>query len=112
MIARGEIYYIKGPKKTTGSEQAGSRPGIIVSNNTGNQASTIAEVVYLTGTWKRPLPTHVKIRSCRIPSIALCEQVDTVSQERIGRFMGHVTEEEQAAVDRALRISLGLEEVG
>lgn len=73
MITRGDIYYVKDTESHSGSEQSGSRPGIIVSNDIGNAHAPIVEVVYLTGMRKKELPTHVRIYSAPNISTALCE---------------------------------------
>lgn len=44
---RGEIFFIN-EGESSGSEQGGARPGIIVSNDVGNKHAPIVEVVYLT----------------------------------------------------------------
>lgn len=106
-VSRGEIYYIEGTT-FTGSEVGGNRPAIIVSNNTGNVHSSVVEVVYLTTKPKKPLPTHVQIFSSKVPSAALCEQIVTVSKDRIKDRMGALTEKEMQNLDAALIISLGL----
>lgn len=111
MVTRGDIFYIAGPETHTGCEQKGARPGIIVSNNTGNRHSEVAEVVYMTGKRKKALPTHVKITSAQYESIALCEQITTVSKHRMEKYIGHVSGKEQEQIDQALKISLGLMEV-
>lgn len=110
-MRRGDIYYIRVPLDVIGSEQGGNRPGIVVSNDIGNRHASVVEVVYLTGGYKKKqLPTHVRIQSSPHASTALCEQVYTVHKERLGRCMGHINHMEQAEIDRALRISLGLED--
>lgn len=104
---RGEIYYIQ-PRRKTGSEMRGARPGIIVSNDVGNVHSEVVLVVYMTAKSKAPLPTHVAINSTNIPSLALCEQIETVSKKRIGNYMNSVTPEEMEAVEKALMLSMGI----
>lgn len=106
-IKRGDIYYIDSIY-STGSEQRGGRPAIIVSNDKNNQHSATVEVVYLTTQPKNDLPTHVTIRSSTRESIALCEQVHTVSTDRIGSYKGRISEAEQINIDIALLISLDL----
>lgn len=106
-IRRGDIFYIS-RYPTTGSEQEAGRPGIIVSNEANNLHSTTVEVVYLTTQEKPDLPTHVSIDSAPRPSRALCEQVTTVSVERLGDYIGKLTSLEMARVDTALLISLDL----
>lgn len=108
-VHRGEIYYIENNlvRFTTGSEQQGGRPGIIVSNDKGNEHSETVEVVYLTTQYKKPLPTHVAIMAS-VPSTALCEQVHSVDKSRIKEHLRNCTEEEMKEIDKALLISLGL----
>lgn len=106
-IRRGDIYYIR-ECAHTGSEMCGNRPGIIVSNERNNVYSSTVEVVYLTTQGKKQLPTHVPIQTAKHPSTALCEQVTTVSKERINGYIGRLTLQERLAVDRALAISLEL----
>lgn len=106
---RGQIYYINSRKGVDGSEQQQNRPAVIVSNDTNNLFSGTVEVVYLTTKPKRNLPTHVSISSSPKPSTALCEQVTTVSVNRVHNLLGECTPEEMNAIDRAMIISLGIE---
>lgn len=109
-IRRGFIYYVyRDAKETeTGCEQQSGRPAIIVSNNANNAYSRTVEVVYLTTKEKPDLPTHVTIRSSRKISIALCEQIFTVSIERIGDFIGCCSDAEMDSIDLALACSIGI----
>lgn len=106
-VKRGEIYYVS-KTAVIGSEQEAGRPAIIVSNNAQNDSSTVVEVVYLTTEQKKDLPTHVTIRSAPRQSIALCEQISSVSTTRIGNYIGEVTEREMTQIESALLISLDL----
>lgn len=109
-IKRGQIYWIGRSlyKPTVGCVQHAGRPGIIVSNDANNAYAYTLEVVYLTTAPKKPLPTHCEITSAERPSIALCEQVYTVSDEQIREYIGTCTDEEMAEIDRCLAISLNL----
>lgn len=106
---RGQIYYVN-PRCCgyRGSEQGGGRPAVIVSNDVGNGYSKVVEVVFLTTREKKPLPTHVAIGSARHPSIALCEQIETVDKRRIGRYINEVTEAELSRIEKAILISLDI----
>lgn len=92
-VYRGEIYYIH-ETEGTGSEQTGGRPGIIISNDIGNEHSPVVIIVYLTTQEKKTLPTHVKINTATRPSIALCEQIETIYKGRIGNYIGQITDTE------------------
>lgn len=109
-VYRGEIWFVEYRGGIKGSEQDSGRPAIIVSNDKGNEFSNTVEIVYLTSADKKPLPTHVDVM-CRVPSTALCEQIHSVSKERLMNYTRTLTKEEMQAIDRALMISLGLTEV-
>ena len=108
-IKRGDIYFVH-TYYTQGSEQRSGRPAIVVSNEKCNHFSQVVEVVYLTTRDKPPLPTHVEILSSRKPSTAICEQIISVDKKYVDGYVGHVTDEEMAAIDEALLISLGLDQ--
>lgn len=107
-LMRGEIYYIKN-FPTHGSEQRSGRPAVIVSNNENNAHSEVVEICYLTLKKKNPLPTHIFIDSgpC-INSTVLCEQITSVSVDKIGDYMCRIPEHLEEALDNALGASLAL----
>lgn len=107
-IERGDIFYVYKNAPTYGSEQMAGRPAIIVSNDKNNQSSETVELVYLTTQEKNPLPTHVTIRSTSRLSTALCEQITTVSIERLGDYVGHVSKSEMTNLETAMLVSLDL----
>lgn len=108
-IKRGDIYYIVSNYQEEGSEQRAGRPAIVVSNDMCNQHSRVVEVVYLTTKPKTDLPTHIDIRSSDRPSIALCEQINSVSVDRFGDYVGTCNKYEMDMIDAALLISLGID---
>ena len=71
--------------------------------------SNIKQVVFLTTETKHKLPTHISINSAKYPSTALCEQIFTVSDKRLGKYYGKCTEDEMGKINKALAISIGLE---
>lgn len=107
-IKRGDIWYVS-KDNYTGCEQAAGRPAIIVSNEKNNACAETVEVVYLTTQPKKDLPTHVLIRSSERESTALCEQITTVSVDRLLGYKGHLTPAEMTNVEVAMLISLELE---
>jgi len=107
----GDVFYIR-LGRHVGMEQAAGRPAIIVSNNFGNEHSEIVEVVYLTTRPKVPLPTHVSIAAQQgiKESIALCEQISTVSKVRLSDKLGHLNEETMNRVRSGMMVSLNIPE--
>lgn len=107
-IYRGDIFFVRKDGKTTGVEQEAGRPAVIVSNEKCNQHAHFVEIVYLTTQDKKRLPTHVEVL-CKVPSTALCEQIFSVSKDRLGEYIRCCTNAEMDAIDEALMISLDLD---
>ena len=107
-IRKGDIFYIYSAEQV-GSEIAGCRPAIVVSNDMCNRFSPVVEVVYLTTRErKHRLPTHVYIESAPRRSTDLCEQITSVSISRFGNYAGRISEYEMFKVNRAMLVSLGM----
>jgi mRNA interferase MazF len=110
IVNRGDIYYAD-LSPVIGSEQGGLRPVLIVQNDIGNKhAPTVIAAPLTTCMSKRPLPTHVALSDCGLAaiSIALMEQIRTIDKRRLKTYIGHISQEQQEAVNNALYISLGL----
>lgn len=109
-IKRGEMFYIsRGGASYNGSEQHADRPAVVVSNDKNNENSNVVEIVYMTTQPKTDLPTHVTVRSTGRVSTVLCEQVYSVSIDRVGTYIGECTDKEMENIDIALMISLQLD---
>ena len=106
MFKRGEVYYVDLPVGI-GSEQSGKRPAVIIQNDTGNEFSPTLIMATITSAYKKYIPTHLNIFIDR-PSIVLCEQLITVSKQRLMNKIGELSEEVMVKLDEKLKISLGL----
>ena len=106
-IYRGDVFFVENYGKRIGSEQAEGRPAVIVSNDKNNENIPCVEIVYLTTQPKTSLPTHCKVKAL-VQSTALCEQITTVSKERLGAFIRQCTDEEMAEIDKAIAVSVGI----
>ena len=64
-IKRGDIYYAK-LNPVVGSEQGGTRPVLIISNDIGNRHSPTVIVAAITSRvhTKAKLPTHTAVNDC------------------------------------------------
>lgn len=96
-----------------GSEQGGFRPVLIIQNDVGNLHSPTVIVAPITAQMqKHRLPTHVPIRQVvkgiKRDSMILLEQIRTIDKQRLADQIGQLNDATMNAVDRALRISLGL----
>lgn len=108
MIKRGDIYFIRDTRQSIGSEQRADRPAVIISNDRNNNHSSVYEVVYMTTQPKTDLPTHFIINSALRTSTVLCEQINSVYEERIGEWIGTLTPEEMKQLDECLTVSVGV----
>lgn len=107
-IRRGDIFWVE-IAPSVGSVIHGRRPAVIVSNDLNNQHANTREVVYLTrNTGKKSMPTHTFVICGDRVSLAICEQISTVSVSQLGKFIGRCSEKEMYRIDRCLATSIGL----
>ena len=106
VVKRGDIFYAD-LSPVIGSEQGGIRPVIIIQNDIGNKYSSVLLVVYFTRQHKKALPTHVYVRG---HGTALCEQIFTIDKTRLLQKKGECRDSDMDRINKALRISLGMEE--
>ena len=111
-IKRGDIFYAE-LNPVVGSEQGGTRPVLIISNNMGNRHSPTVIIAAITGRTqtKAKLPTHTEVKNFEgldRDSIVLLEQIRTVDKKRLKQYMGMMPTEAMARVDKALAISISL----
>ena len=112
LIRRGDIFYAD-LRPVIGSEQGGVRPVLIIQNDTGNRHSPTVICAAITSKMnKAKLPTHVEIESSRYDmvrdSVILLEQLRTIDKRRLKDKICHLTPEQLALVNEALKISLDL----
>lgn len=107
-MKRGQIYYIR-KRNAIGAEIRKARPAVIVSDDAQNATSGVITVVYLTTQPKEERRTHTTINATGIPSVALCEQIDTVDKSLVGDYCGKCTEEEMGRIELAMCYALGMD---
>ena len=111
---RGDIYFVR-LDSSTGSEQNGTRPAVILQNDVGNTHSPTLIVATLTSKTEKKAaqPTHCLVEPEKLePSIVQAEQIFTIDKSRALKYLGHLTPEEMRRVDDAVRISLALNPMG
>lgn len=99
---------------TIGSEQGGIRPALIIQNDIGNLHSPTTIVMPFSTKFKNPnQPTHTLIRKSadtglKSDSILLGEQMRVISNKRIKRKIGSVTNEnEKKEIRRVYNANFG-----
>jgi mRNA interferase MazF len=110
-VKRGDIFYAD-LSPVVGSEQGGTRPVLIVQNDTGNRHSpTVIAAAITSQTGKARLPTHINIAGGSVglskDSVILLEQIRTLDKRRLKERIGELPPATMIRVNRAILISLG-----
>lgn len=110
---RGDLFVLDW-HPARGSEQAGRRPGLVVSSDFGNRVAPTAIVVAVTSRvsgrrypFQLRIPTAAETGLTR-KSIVNCAQLVTVSKDRLERYIGSLPPDLMTEVDAALRVAMGL----
>lgn len=111
-IKRGDLFYVN-LDPTKGSEQAGTRPVLVIQNDIGNAYAPTVIIAPLTTTrFSKSYPTNVLVpqgtAGLREDSTVLLSQIRTVDKRRLERRLGHLPSALMHQVDDAIKISLGL----
>jgi mRNA interferase MazF len=111
-MKRGDVYTAR-LDPVEGSEQAGTRPIVIVSRDAINDHATFVLGAALTTYRGRRLsPSHVLIDpgdgGLTRQSVVLGEQVRVLSKTRLGRRWGGLSPAAMERLDRAIRIVFDL----
>jgi mRNA interferase MazF len=112
-MKRGEVYNAR-LDPTEGSEQAGTRPVIIVSRNAINESSPVVLVVPCATyrSQRRIYPSQALIPASdggmEVDSVAMAEQVRALAKSRLGSLRGTLSRSALQQLDQALLIALDL----
>jgi mRNA interferase MazF len=105
-VVRGEVFRLRAPRGTRGSEQRGARYAVVVQAD---------ELLALSTVLVSPTSTAVPPRSFRptidldgSPTRVLVEQTTAVSRERLGESVCRLNASELRDLDAALALVLGL----
>ena len=108
---RGDVWLVDFGDPV-GREQSGRRPAVVVSADPLNEGRAGVVIVVPCTTTRRGLPSHVEIEAGRSGlddvSYAKCEDVKSVSEERLVACLGSVVDETLFSIARALRFLLDL----
>jgi mRNA interferase MazF len=109
--SRGEVW-LASLNPTRGHEQAGVRPVVVVSEDTFNHGPAgLVVIVPMTTTW-RGIFLHVPVTppegGLRRHSVVKCEDIRSISMERLIEQWGMLSAATMAVVEDRLRILLRL----
>jgi mRNA interferase MazF len=110
---RGDIFSAR-LDPTEGSEQAGTRPVVVVSRDSINANSPVVVVVPVTdaANVKRSYPSHIHIPKgsggLTMDSIAKAEQIRAIHVSRLVAYYSRLDKEILERLEEAIRITLAL----
>ena len=111
MPSRGDVWMVD-LSPTRGREQDGMRPALVLSVDKFNHGpADLVIVVPITKTERR-IPTHVLVPAgeagLTFDSYIKCEDLRSISKDRLVRRMGEVTYPRIESVQKYVRVLLGL----
>ena len=104
---RGDVYWVA-LDPTLGSGIQETRPAVIVSNNSCNAFGARVVVLPLTSNVDSLYPGEALVTVKGKPSRALGDQIRWLDKSRLRSKIETLSQDELAAVEEAVRITLGL----
>lgn len=106
-MLRGEVWWVDFDPSLGGEVQK-TRPAVIVSNDAANRNLNRIQVVPITSNVARVYPCEAAIELNGEPRKAMADQIATVSKLRLKSKAGMLGGDDIRAVERAIRVQLGL----
>jgi len=110
---RGDVFSAR-LDPTEGSEQAGTRPVVILSRDSINANSPVVVVVPVTDATnvKRLYPSHTQLPKgsggLKMDSVAKAEQIRAIQVSRLAAYYGRLDRDMVVRIEEAIKITLAL----
>ena len=109
--SEGEVWLID-LDPTKGREQAGRRPGLIISVDEFNHGSAELVIVLPITSKDKRIPLHVAMEppegGLTVKSFIKCEDIRSVSKDRLMKLLGRVTPETLHSVKEVIKILINI----
>ena len=111
-VSRGEIWLAE-LNPVRGSEQAGTRPVLIMQTNTINRfTTTVLAIPFTTNLRRASLPSCVQISAgeggLSSDSVALCHQLRVLDKTRLTKKLGTVSNATLENIETCVLFTLGI----
>jgi len=104
---RGDVFWVN-LDPAIGTEVKKTRPAVILSNDAQNRVGQRVLAAPVTSNVSRVYSFEALITIEGKPAKAMLDQVRSLDQSRLGRYIGTVSEDEMRAMEKALRVAFGL----
>lgn len=108
---RGDVWRVD-LEPVRGHERGRARPAAVISANVFDQGPSRLVVICPMTTRDRRIPLRVPVAppegGLRVQSYIICEQVRTISTERLASRLGELSEPTMSEIEERLRILLDL----
>lgn len=109
--SRGEIWLVD-LDPTRGHEQAGRRPALVLSADPFNHGPAGLVVIAPITSRDKHIPYHVALQppegGLTKPSFVKCEDIRSITKERLGKRLGAIRAESMTEVENRVRLLLDL----
>ena len=111
-VNRRQVWIAEPDPVVVGREQAGGRPVLVISSNDFNNTRAGLVVVLPITTTERGFFSHVPVEppegGLRRKSFVMCEQIKSMSKDRLQRSLGEVRRETMIKVQEIVQVLLDL----
>lgn len=115
-MKRGDIVFVNLPQTSdsAGHEQVGTRPALVVHEDTTTDTLSVIMIVPFTSNIKAQQFPHTiliqpsKENGLKVPSVLLVFQLRAIDKHRIGKRLGHLEDDVMEKVSQEMKSLLGL----